>query len=604
MKNQYDNRKLVILGIAFISGLIFILRLFYLQVVDNRYALFAESNVMRKVTQYPARGLILDRKGVILVYNEAAYDLMVTPRLVREIDTAQLCEILDMTLEDFVRKLETARSYSPYKASVFEAQISKETYGYLEEKLFKFKGFYVQARTLRKYPAAIAAHTLGYVGEVDPATVESNPYYKSGDYIGISGLERSYEQYLRGVKGSRMVMVDVFNREKGSFQDGRYDTTAVRGSIMTTTLDAVLQQYGEMLMANKKGSIVAIEPSTGEILALVSVPAYNPNLLVGRVRGRNYNYLLGDSLKPLFNRALMAVYSPGSVFKVVNALIALEEGVINPETFFPCDKSLVNCHNHPSPAGVERSIQYSCNPYYYMVYKRIIQQNKASSIYKDSEMGVAAWKEYAAGLGLGHKLGIDVPGEKPGFIPGIDFYNKWYGAGRWAFSTIYSNGIGQGEVQVVPLQMANLAAVIANRGFYYTPHFVKKIEGVKDIDPAFREKHLSGISSQYFDLMVNAMQAVVEEGGGTARRARIEGISVCGKTGTVQNPHGEDHSGFIAFAPRDNPKIAIAVYVENAGFGGTWAAPIASLMIEKYLNDTIADPEKEKRILEFKLQHE
>jgi penicillin-binding protein 2 len=583
-----------------IVGVTFVLRLFYLQVIDDSYVLSAQSNTLRNITMYPARGLVYDRKGQLLVYNEAAYDLMVVPRQVKQMDTASFCALLEITIEEFERRLEKARTYSPYKASPFITQLTKNQFGYLEEKLFHFPGFFVQARTLRQYPQPIAPHVLGYVGEVTQGIIDREPYYKRGDYIGIAGIERTYEKLLRGRKGSKLVMVDVFNREKGSYQDGKYDTLAHKGSDIVLSLDAELQAYGELLMKYKKGSIVAIEPSTGEILSMVSSPGYDPNLLVGRVRGENYRLLLADSLKPLFNRALMANYSPGSIFKIVEALIGLQTGAIEENTGFPCNKALVNCHDHPYPSDIKKAIQYSCNPYFYSVYRRLIQPGKYPNIYLDSEEGLRKWHNYVVRFGLGHTLGIDLPSEKPGMIPDVNFYNRWYGERRWAFSTVYSNGIGQGEVQVVPLQMANLAALIANRGYYFAPHFLKEVKGEEYPRKEYRERHESGIDRHYYEVIVDAMRAVVEEPGGTARRAKIEGITVCGKTGTVENP-GEDHSGFFAFAPMDKPQIAIAVYVENAGFGGTWAAPIASLMIEKYLKGTVSDTLKEQRILDFKM---
>lgn len=600
MNKIYSKRRYFISAAILFIGLAFITRLFYLQVIDDSYVIHAQSNVLREVTLYPARGLIFDRHGELLVYNEAAYDLMVLPRQVMKMDTAAFCSLLRITKEDFDRRLKKAREYSTFKTSPFITQLTKSEFGYLEEKLYQFPGFFVQPRTLREYPRPLAPHVLGYVGEVSQSVVDAEPYYTSGDYIGISGIERTYEKILRGRKGSKLILVDVFNREKGSYAEGKYDTLAHKGKDIVLSIDADLQSYGEKLMAYKKGSIVAIEPSSGEILAMVSSPAYDPNLLVGRVRGNNYQMLLEDTLKPLFNRALMANYSPGSIFKIVEALIALESDAISVHTSFPCNKALVNCHDHPPNLNVKKAIQYSCNPYFYLVYKRLIQPGNFSSIFKDSEEGLRRWHDQVVKFGLGHKLGIDLPSEKPGMIPDVAFYDRWYGEGRWAFSTVYSNGIGQGEVQVVPIQMANLAAIIANRGYYYTPHFLKQIEGEAYPYPEYRQKYESGVSREYFEIIADAMRAVVEEPGGTAWRARTKDITVCGKTGTVENP-GEDHSGFFAFAPMDEPRIAIAVYVENAGFGGTWAAPIASLMIEKYLTDSISNPLKEQRILEHKM---
>ncbi|MCB9361334.1 MAG: penicillin-binding protein 2 [Flavobacteriales bacterium] len=598
--NNLSNRKFTIGLIFLIIGLIFLIRLFNVQVLNDRYRLDSKHNVLREIVQYPARGLIYDRNGLLLVYNEAAYDLMVIPKQVVEMDTLAFCELLGIAKENFIQKYTKARNYSRYKPSIFEKEISSEEYAKIQEKLYEYPGFFVQTRTLRKYPRKSAAHILGYIGEVNQSDIEKNKYYKSGDYIGKSGIELSYEELLRGKRGVKRILVDVHNREKGSFNGGLSDTMAVTGQTIYTTIDAQLQEYGELLMGNKKGSIVAIEPQTGEILALVSAPAYDPNKLVGRDVKKNYPILLNDEVKPLFNRALMASYPPGSTFKTVQALIGLQEGVITEDFGVVCNK-IIGCHNHLSAQNVSQSIKMSCNPYYYYLFKRILMQGKSSSIFKDSEIGLANWNQKVKKFGLGVRLQTDLPAIKSGYIPDVKFYNKWYGEGRWAFSTIYSLSIGQGEIGVIPLQMANLSAIIANRGYYYTPHLIKEIKDQDTIPSIFKIKNDVGIDAKYFDPILEGMQRVVEEAGGTARRAKIDSVEVCGKTGTAQNPHGEDHSIFMAFAPKNNPKIAIAVYIENAGFGGTWAAPIASLMMEKYLHDTIADPLKEKRILEANL---
>lgn len=599
--NNLTNRKFIVGAIFSIIGLIFIIRLFNVQVVNNKYKLDSANNVLRVITEYPARGLLYDRKGKLLVYNEAAYDLMVIPGQLKTIDTVLFCKLLNIEKSVFIEKVNKAKSYSRYKPSVFEKELTAENYANIQDQMYQFQGFFVQARTLRKYPNNNAAHLLGYIGEVNNAVLEKNKYYKSGDYIGKSGIELAYEHLLRGKRGVRKILVDVHNREKGSYNNGLEDTLSVAGKNLTTTIDLDLQTYGELLMQNKTGSIVAIEPQSGEILSLVSSPGYNPNLLVGRSIKTNYPILTKDSLKPLFNRATMAQYPPGSIFKTVQALIALQEGVITENTGFQCVRSLVGCHNHPTATNVAASIKMSCNPYYYFVFKRLIQQGKVKSIFKDSEIGLAKWNQNVKKFGFGGTLHTDIPGVKNGLVPGVDFYNKWYGEGRWAFSTIFSLSIGQGELGVIPIQMANLAAIIANKGYYYPPHVIKKIDGKDSLPPDLSEKVSVGINSEYFLPIIEGMRGVVDEPGGTARRAKINGITVCGKTGTAQNPHGEDHSVFIAFAPMDNPKIAIAVYVENSGFGGTWAAPIASLMMEKYLTDSISDPLKEKRILEANL---
>jgi len=605
--HDFSDRKHVIFAIFLTIGMIFLFRLFYIQIIDDSYKLSADNNVLRYITQYPARGLIYDRNGELLVQNQPAYDLMVIPKQVKEIDTADFCHLIKITKEQFINKLHKARKYSFYKPSVFQKQLSIETYATFQEMLYKFPGFFVQLRTLRKYPQNIAAHVLGYVSEVNNKIIDKDNYYKAGDYIGYSGIEQSYEKMLRGKKGIKVFIVDVFNRIKGSFANGKYDSLAVPGMNLTSTLHEKLQAYGELLMQNKKGSIVAIEPSTGEILAMITSPAYNPNLLIGRSRTKNYTQLEADTLEPLFNRALMAQYPPGSTFKVIQALIGSQDQVIFPNTMFSCNKNLVNCHNHRSPLNLHESIQHSCNPYYYMVFKRIIYQGISDNKYKDSEIGLERWRKHILGFGLGNKLGIDISSEKSGNIPSANYFNKVYEKGRWKFETIYSLGIGQGEILLAPLQMANFTAIIANRGYYYTPHLIRSLtspstnwrrgrtNAQKTEGEAQRSKNLTTIDQEHFDLIVDAMQDVVERG--TARRAKIEGITVCGKTGTAENPHGEDHSIFIAFAPKDKPKIAISVVVENSGFGGTWAAPIASLMIEKYLTDSISRPQAEERIL-------
>ncbi len=578
MRNQYQERSTVIRIIFLTVGIIFIVRLAFMQVFDSEYRRQADRQALRPITQFPARGLIYDRNGELLVYNEAVYDLMVIPRMTKGLDTNMFCRVMGITRDEFDARMRKACKYSTYSASPFMKQVSKEEYGSWENSLYKFRGFYVQQRTLRVYDKPIAAHVLGYVGEVDQSEIDADKFYKQGDYIGKSGLEKSYEEVLRGIKGKRIMQVDVHNREIGSYMNGAYDTMAVEGGNLYTTLDASLQEYAEGLMANKRGCIVAIEPSTGEVLAMVSAPGYDPNLLVGRVRGENYQMLLQDISRPLLNRALIEHYPPGSIFKVAQAVTALQLGVISPNSGFVCDKSLVGCHNHPSARSVQEAIKMSCNPYFYQVYRRVIQQGKYKSIYKDSPYGLTVWRDYMLRFGFGQKMGIDLPasGITPGFIPDTAFYNKRYGRERWAFSTIYSNSIGQGEVTVVPIQLVR----------YYGPDSVRNEE--------FYTKHETGINKAYFDIAANGMYDVVHVAGGTARRANIPDIDICGKTGTAQNI-GEDHSVFICFAPKEKPKIAVAVYVENArGGGGYWAAPIASLVIEKYIRGEVTRKDVEK----------
>ncbi|MFT5666459.1 MAG: penicillin-binding protein 2 [Vicingaceae bacterium] len=598
---QYESRQYTIGLIFLVVGVIFLIRLFYVQVVDSHYKLDATNNVLRTVIKYPARGLIYDRNGELLVYNEAAYDLMVVPKSIDEaFDTLGFCELMEMSLEDFEEQFIKAKKYSRYKASIFEKEISARAYAKIQEQLFNYPGFYVQTRTLRKYPEQTAAHMLGYVGEASPNIIKKNSYYKSGDHIGISGIEKQYEEVLRGKRGQEVQMVDVFNRPKGKFQNGDFDTTAVSGSNLQLTLDAKLQAYGERLMQNKKGSIVAIDPSTGEILALISMPTYDPNLLVGRKRSKNYEKLSVDTLNPLFNRALMAKYPPGSTFKSINALIGLQESVLTPNTQYSCNRGYrfgsrkMGCHPHPSPVNLEFSIQTSCNAYYCNVFRTIINK------YPTAEEGYDVWRKYVTNFGLGKKTGIDLPHELSGFVPETDYYDRYYLKGRWGATTILSLAIGQGELGFTPMQMANMVTAIANRGHYITPHIAKEVNGtpIRELDSSI-VRNETGVDAKYFDEVVEAMLLVVKQGTGTS--ARIDSLEVCGKTGTVQNPHGDDHSTFIAFAPKDNPKIALSVYVENGYWGSRWAAPIAGLLIEEYLRDTITRPAIEKRMLEGNL---
>lgn len=597
--NALSGRRYVIAVIFIAVSLIYLMRLFYIQVLNDSYKMSANNNVLRYMTEYPARGLVYDRDGVLLVYNEAAYDLMVTPRQVKQIDTIDFCETIGITKEQFIKKMKQVKAYSPYKESIFEKQLSKETYAALQEKLYKFKGFFVQARTLRKYPQEIAAHTLGYVGEVSEKITEKNPYYKSGDYIGISGIEKSYEEELRGKKGLKIMMVDVFNRPKGRFKDGMYDTTAISGQNLISSLSAKLQKYGEQLLQNKSGAIVAIDPSTGEILACISGPSYNPNLLVGRERTKNYGKLFMDKSLPLFNRALMAYYPPGSTFKLLNGLIGEQEQVTFRDTRYPCNRGYPvmggkpKCHPHPSPMDLPGAVSTSCNSYFCYVFRSIIDNRKK---YPNVVAGYNAWRDYVLSFGVGIKIHTDLPQELPGNVPTQKYYDKYFGKNGWKSSTIVSLSIGQGELGVTPLQMANIICSIANKGYYYTPHIVKGIGEKKQPRPEYKVKHYTKVEPQYFEPIIDGMQGAVDHG--TSTSARIKNIVVCGKTGTAQNPHGKDHSVFVAFAPRDNPKIAVAVLVENGGWGATWAVPIGGLMIEKYLCDSISKPDMEKRMLE------
>ena len=591
----------MVAGIFLAVAFIYWIRLFQLQILDNRYKIDAESNAIRNKVQYPGRGLIYDRNGEILVYNEAVYDLMIVPGQAKDIDWALLAELLEITENGARERYKKARAYSRYAHSVFEKQISKEVYGKLQEYLYRFPGFYVQSRTLRRYPKPIAAHVLGDVGEVSEKEIAQNPYYKMGDYIGKNGLEKYYDEQLRGHKGVKVVMVDVLNREKGSYKDGMFDTSAVAGDELYSTLDAALQEYAEELMRGKRGSIVAIEPATGEVLALVSAPTYDPNLLVGRIRSNNYAKLLGDEQKPLFNRALMAFYPPGSIFKLPQALIGMQEKVISPYSGFSCEKNLVGCHNHPDALCVADGVKMSCNPYFYQVFRRIIMRGKDPNRFVDSRLGLEKWDTLMRSFGFATRLGIDLTDVKAGLIPNAAYYDRYYGRNQWAFSTIYSLSIGQGEIGLIPLQMANLASIMANRGYYITPHLVRAV-GESKVNPGIdTARHYTAIDRRYFDPVVEGMYGAVHLPNGTARRAKIDSVEVCGKTGTSQNPHGKDHAVFIGFAPKDNPKIAISVFLENSGFGGTWAAPTASLLIEKYLTGKISASRRwlEDQVKEF-----
>lgn len=594
-----NNRQYLIIFIFGLVGLILLIRLFYIQVIADDWKIKAASISERQITIYPSRGLIYDRNGAILVANRAVYDLMIVPKDLNLKDSTGLCELVGIDMPTLRKRIQEAKAYSLRKPSIFEKQIPAEEFGTIAEQLHKYPGFFGQSRSLRQYPLGVAPHTLGYISEVSPQQIKNNPYYKSGDYIGANGLEKIYEAELRGKRGVKYVVVDVHNNVKGSYANGVLDSIAKSGTSLVSTLDARLQAYGEQLLKNKRGTIVAIEPSTGEILSLVSSPSYDPNLLVGRNRTKNYNQLVAnDSLNPLFNRAFNAQYRPGSIFKLVQSLVGLEMGVIEPSTRFRCNRAIIGCHGTHTFDNLKQAIFHSCNPYFYNVYKRIIQQGKHSSIFKDSRIGLSEWRSHVTSFGFGSLLATEFENQKRGYVPDTSFYDRWYGANRWAFSTIYSNSIGEGELGVVPVQMANLAAILANKGYYYRPHLIKAIGKNGNKRAEYLQKNYTSISPNHFELVTDAMQKVVESPSGTARRARINKITVCGKTGTVQNGDFKDHSVFIAFAPKENPKIAIAVYVEYAGFGGTWAAPIASLMIEKYLTDTITNPYKEKRILD------
>jgi penicillin-binding protein 2 len=590
--DQFATRRNIIAGIFLLAALTLVIRLFYIQVIDSSYKLSAENNSQRIEILYPARGLIYDRKGELLVYNQPSYDLMIAPYELQQFDSVEFCDILNITIEKLRSGI--ARSYNlRYRREPFIKQISPETYAVLQEKMYKYPGFYVRSRTLRRYSKEFAAHLFGYVGEVDEKLIAKSSAYVMGDYIGISGIEGYYENELKGEKGQEVLLVDVHGRVKGPYQDGRFDKDAIVGKDIVCTIDAELQEYGETLMKNYRGSIVAIEPTTGEILTLISSPSYNPSLLVGRERTVNYTKLQQDSLlKPLYNRALMANYPPGSTFKPIQALIGLQEGVINVNSSFSCNQGFyargisVGCHVHSSPLTLLHGIENSCNAYFCNVYKRIIENPN----FANPEKAYEAWRNYVMSFGIGTRLNSDFTNELKGFIAPVSYYDKYYGSNHWNALTTISLAIGQGEILVTPLQMANWTAAIANRGYYIIPHVLKTIEGIDTIVQRFYDKHVINIDTANFGIVIKGMELAVLSG--TATVAHLSNIAVCAKTGTAENPHGTDHSVFIAFAPKDNPKIAISVYVEHGKWGASYAGPIASLMIEKYLTDSIAPNRK------------
>jgi penicillin-binding protein 2 len=603
-RNKFADRRLFFYFLFGGSAVLLLITLFGIQVINDSYKISAENNVIKAVTIYPERGYIYDREGVLLVTNQRAYDLMVTPRQVKELDTLVFCNIIKIDKEQFIKNISRAKRYSTRKASLFIKEISKQTAAELQERLYEFSGFYLQERTMREYPEKSAAHILGYVSQVPDYILKKDNYYKRNDNYGISGVESSYEKDLRGVQGTQYLIRDVWNRPKGSFANGEYDSLAVNGKDIELCIDIQLQKYAEQLMLNKKGSIVAIEPSTGEILSLVSSPYFDPNLLIGRSRSPNFNRMYKDVDKPLFDRSLLAEYPPGSTFKLVNALIGLQEDVIYDGTRFTCDegwrfsaKLKIGCHAHRSPLNLIESIEQSCNAYYCNTFRRIIEK------YPTAAEGYENWRNHVLSFGLGNFLNNDLYNGRKGRVPTVDFYNRQYGKRRWKAPTVISLAIGQDALVVSPIQMANMCVAIANRGFYYTPHIVRKVDGIPLNDSTYNVPKYTSIDEKHFSTVINGMERVFTGKHGTAKTARIKGIEICGKTGTAENPHGDDHSIFIAFAPKDNPKIALAVYVENGGWGSTWAAPIASLMIEKYLTGKSSNTKQEAFILNGNLMN-
>lgn len=583
------NRKYTIQGLFILAALILLGTLFYIQVASDKYFISAESNVLRKIYTFPARGVIFDRNEKPLAQNEAVYDLMVIPNQVKTFDTAALCQIIDIDMKRFHRNFNKASSQSRYQPNIFEGQLSVQIYASLSEQLSRFPGFFVQSRTIRHYPDSVAAHFLGYIKEVSALDIKnSGSYYRPGDYIGKSGVEKSYEPLLRGERGIVNMMYDVHNVPKGSYAEGRFDTAAVSGDRLISSLDLRLQKLGEELMRNKVGSIVAIEPASGEILAFVSSPSYDPNLMVGRNQGNNYMDLLKNPNRVFNIRPIQGYYSPGSSFKPLDALLGLQEGVIDPTTTFNCPgyfrvgSHTVKCEHVDGPVALRMGLARSCNTYACYVFQKLLTQRK----YANQRIAYDAWQKMVKKFGLGEKLGIDLPSERKGRLYDAAYYSGKYSK-YWNHGTIISLAIGQGEMDATPLQIANIMAIIANRGYYIKPHLVKAIGKNKVIKKEYVKKNYVDVDVQHFEPVIDGMQDAVNAPWGTAIRSRIEGIVMCGKTGTVQNPRGKDHSVFIGFAPRDNPKIAIAVIVENAGYGSTYAAPMASFIAELYLKGSL-----------------
>ncbi len=604
MRKDYilAKRKYAISGFVCIIVIIYLVRLFNLQVADDKYKENADSNAFLKKVIYPARGLMYDRNDKLLVFNQPAYDVMLIPRDVAEFDTLALCDVLNLTRTEFDSKWAEMKNprknpgYSAYTPQKLLSHLSAQDYGRLSEKLYLFPGFFIQKRTVRQYSFPVASNILGNIREVSAADVERDRYYRSGDYTGDLGVEKSYERQLRGEKGMEILMKDASGRIKGKYENGIHDIAPVSGRNLKLSIDIDLQIYGEELMKGKIGAIVAIEPSTGEILALVTSPNYDPSLLVGKDRGKNYSDLVKNPYKPLYDRSIQGVYPPGSTFKPTQGLIFLQEGVITPSTAYPCYRGYVNglrvgCHGHGSPISLKPALQTSCNAYFCWGLKNFIDRKGGKAADQ-----LTKWKDYMVEMGYGYKLGVGLPPESRGFIPNSKYYSESFRGANWSANSIISISIGQGEVLATPLQIANLCATIANRGWFYTPHIVKEVSDTV-IDSSFRKKHTPKIKRNYYEMVAEGMRMAVL--GGTCRGANIPGVEVCGKTGTAQNPHGKDHSAFIGFAPYRNPRIAVAVYVENAGFGAAYGVPIGSLMIEKYLNGSISSGRKgvEERML-------
>ena len=603
-------RKSLLPTVVIVSAILMLIRLFYLQVIDESLKLKAENNAIKIIYDYPERGYVYDRNGKLLVANQPSYDIMVTPRDIKNIDTAAISRLLNISIYDYSRLLEKAKKYSPMLPSVFLSQLSKKEYAAFQEKQRNFPGFEVVKRSLRDYQIHAGANVFGSIGQVNVKTLEKKPYYNSGDLIGIQGVEQEYEEVLRGVKGVKYRQRNKFNKDIGPYKEGQYDTISQQGEDITLSIDGDLQKYGEELMVNKRGGIVVLEPKSGEILALVTAPSYDPSILIGRERSRNYTKLYNDSInKPLYDRGLLAEYAPGSPFKIITGIIGLQEQVINEQTTFMCYHGFsygrgrfMKCHGS-GPHQLYNGMALSCNAYFGNTFLKTINK------YKNPGESVDIWSKHVQSFGLGQFMGYDLPTGKKGLVPTSKLYKKMYPNGGWRSTAIVSNAIGQGEVLSTPIQLANMIAAVANQGYYITPHIVKKIKGQK-LNKKFTEKHYTSIDKKYFLPVIEGLSGVYSEG--TGYYLQVEGIDICGKTGTAENYAKiggkrvklEDHSIFVAFAPKDNPKIAIAVMVENGGFGARVAGPIVSLMIEKYLRGKITRTDLETKVLTKDLRME
>lgn len=600
---NYINRKYILGGIAVAVVIIYLIRLFSLQLMSDDYKKNADSNAFRKEIQYPSRGLILDRKGRLLVYNESSYNIMVVMNDQRGIDTLDFCQTVGITKDFYIKRMDEIKSkisYSRYTPQLFMSQIPAEEFSVFREKLFRFKGFSVEKRSVRHYTTGLGAHLLGDVGEVNDKDIANDDYYQSGDFIGKLGVERSYEKELRGEKGMRIMLRDVHGRTQGHYQGGKYDKAPVPGKDVTLSIDLDLQALAERLLEGKLGAIVAIEPSTGQILCMASSPTYDPRLTVGRNRGKYHQQLSRDPMRPLLNRAIMGTYPPGSTFKITQALMGLQEGSITPEIAFPCHHGFnykglhLGCHGHASPINLVPAIGTSCNAYFcWNLYRMFSNKRKYGSV----QNAMNCWKDHMVDMGFGYKLGIDLPGESRGMIPNANYYDDHYRK-SWNALTVISISIGQGEVTATPLQIANLAATVANRGHYYVPHIVRSIRGGQ-IDSLYTHPHHTTINPRWYDYAVAGMRKAVLSG--TCHAANIPGIEVCGKTGTAQN-RGHDHSAFMGFAPMNSPRIAVVAYIENGGFGAVYGVPIGALIMEQYLNGSLS-PSSEKKAQVIQNRH-